>query len=280
MPDSWTTSREAAGAIPLYLRVASALRGRIFAGEWQVDDRLPSFEAIAAQYKVALNTIRKAIELLADEGLVEASRGIGTRVVTNRTPHDARSLRAAISDPLELAPGLSIQVLQSHKVAGLAPALLEPYQQADRYHRTLKIHSLSGTPFALLDIYVDAALYARFPKHAERSFKLSRLLRDYGDSPISASREELTIQHATPAIAELLHFPIAAPVVRLRRWRLDRKERVIYACVANYRSDLFVFDVTRNDREADHFGQHIIPSIGAPGADRLKGPRPGREPKP
>jgi DNA-binding GntR family transcriptional regulator len=181
------------------------------------------------------------------------------------------SLRAAISDPLELAAGITIDVLESKTVDQPASELLEPYQLAPRYHRTLKTHSLSGTPFALLDIYVDAALYARFPRQAERRLKLSRLLRDHGDTTIVESREELTVQHATPLIASQLQYPIAAPIVRLRRWRLAADRRVVYACVANYRSDRFVFDVTRNHSGADHFGQHIIPSASAPTTDTRAG---------
>jgi len=263
-------------AIPLYLRVASALRGQIFAGQWGVGERLPPFERLAADYGVALNTIRKAIELLADEGLVAAARGLGTRVLAHGPAQEAPSLRAAISDPLELATGITIDVLESRAVDQLTAELMEPYRMAACYHRTLKTHSLSGTPFALLDIYVDAALYARFPRHAERRLKLSRLLRDHGDTEIAESREELTVQHATPAIASRLQYPIAAPIVRLRRWRLALDRRVVYACVANYRSDLFVFDVTRTHLGADHFGQHIIPSAARPAIERAAVRKPSR----
>lgn len=257
-------------AIPLYLRVASALRGQIFSGQWSVGERLPPFERLATDYGVALNTIRKAIELLADEGLVTAARGLGTRVRANAPAHEGPSLRAAISDPLELATGITIDVLESKTVDQLAAELMEPYRLAPRYHRTLKTHSLSGTPFALLDIYVDAVLYARFPRLAERRLKLSRLLRDHGNTEIIESREELTVQHATPAIAQQLQYPIAAPIVRLRRWRLAADRRVVYACVANYRSDRFVFDITRSHQGADHFGQHIIPSAGSTTADSTR----------
>lgn len=256
-----TTGGASHQAMPLYLRVASALRSRILAGEWPVGERLPPFEDIAAEYRVALNTVRKAIELLADEGLVAAARGIGTRVLSHRSANDVPSLRAAISDPLDLSPDITIQILDSRTVDALDPVLQEPYRFAPRYHRTLKTHSLAGAPFALLDIYVDASLYAQFPKYAERRFKLSRLLRDHGDTDITDSREELTVQHAPPAIAELLHCAIAAPIVRLRRWRMDADGLVVYACVASYRSDLFVFDVTRTRSDSDHFGQHIIPSV-------------------
>jgi DNA-binding GntR family transcriptional regulator len=269
-------SEAAQEAIPLYLRVASALRGQIFAGQWSVGERLPPFERLAADYGVALNTIRKAIELLADEGLVAAARGLGTRVLADGPGQEGPALRAAISDPLELAPGITIDVLESSTVEQLAAELMEPYRMAPRYHRTSKTHSLSGTPFALLDIYVDAALYARFPRHAERRLKLSRLLRDHGDTEIAESREELTVQHATPAIASRLQYPIAAPIVRLRRWRLAPDRRVVYACVANYRSDLFVFDVTRSHLGADHFGQHIIPSTASPATKRAAMPKLSR----
>lgn len=252
-----------AQGVPLYLRMAMSLRTRIYQGEWKVGDLLPPFEAMASHYGVAMNTVRKAVEMLADESLVSASRGVGTRVIANVAAAGHPQVRAAISDPLELLPDISIQVLESARQTSLCPDLIEPYPMARSYHRTLKTHSIQGMPFALLDIYVDTELYRKFPRGSEHKLKLSRLLRDYGGVKIVNSREELTISHADQRMAQLLHYPIAAPTVRLRRWRMAEGGKVVYACVATYRSDQFVWDITRSSSGQDHFGQHIIPSVPA-----------------
>jgi len=53
-----------------YVAIAEALRQRLAAGEWAPGAQLPTVGALAAEYRVSRATIAKAVELLADEGLV------------------------------------------------------------------------------------------------------------------------------------------------------------------------------------------------------------------
>src|SRR3954451_16756784 len=67
----------------LYRHVAALLRKRLLARELVPGDRLPSITELAATYGVAVVTIRHALTLLEDEGLVERRHGLGTFVTEN-----------------------------------------------------------------------------------------------------------------------------------------------------------------------------------------------------
>jgi DNA-binding GntR family transcriptional regulator len=60
-----------------YRFVSAALRDRIEAGEWVPGEQLPTVRDIAEQYGVSLNTARKAVQVIADAGLVEVFPGYG-----------------------------------------------------------------------------------------------------------------------------------------------------------------------------------------------------------
>lgn len=62
-----------------YVQVADQLRAAIMAGE--LGPQLPSILDLAQESGLAINTIRRAIRILADEGLVTAAAGRGTFVV-------------------------------------------------------------------------------------------------------------------------------------------------------------------------------------------------------
>jgi GntR family transcriptional regulator len=130
-----------------------------------------------------------------------------------------------------------------------------------------KLHDYRGAAFALMDIYVESTVYARFPPGADERHKLSLLLRDQGGVRIGESREEMTVIGADGASAGLLRCPVAAPLVRVRRWRTDTSGLVVYACVVLYRGDLFVWEHVETTPEADHFGHHIVPSAHLPQAE-------------
>lgn len=55
-------------------RVAAELRAWITAGEWAADEQLPSVATLAGQHNTSRATMSRAIQRLADEGLLRADR--------------------------------------------------------------------------------------------------------------------------------------------------------------------------------------------------------------
>src|SRR5712691_11791249 len=58
--------------------VAADLRRRIAAGEWQVDEALPSTVALAEHYQVSQATVTRTLRVLAEGGLVRTVPRWGT----------------------------------------------------------------------------------------------------------------------------------------------------------------------------------------------------------
>ncbi len=63
-----------------YGALAATLRARIVAGEWPPGSALPAEQTLAAEHGVALGTLRRALELMAGQGLIERLHGRGTFV--------------------------------------------------------------------------------------------------------------------------------------------------------------------------------------------------------
>ncbi|MCI3953264.1 MAG: GntR family transcriptional regulator, partial [Burkholderiales bacterium] len=70
----------ARSAVPLYIQIASALRQRIENGLWQPGQKISTLEALEREFEVARVTVRLAIELLENEGLIHRQQGRGTFV--------------------------------------------------------------------------------------------------------------------------------------------------------------------------------------------------------
>ncbi|KAA2265233.1 tyrosine-type recombinase/integrase [Solihabitans fulvus] len=74
-----------------YEKIAAAIRQRILDGELKVGDPAPSLKDIAAEHQVAAGTAHRAMALLKEWGLVEASRGrravvVSTEALPSREP--------------------------------------------------------------------------------------------------------------------------------------------------------------------------------------------------
>lgn len=63
---------------PLYLQVARKLGDAIAAGEWKVDEALPSERVLCEKLGVSRVTARKALDLLVEQKLVQRKQGSGT----------------------------------------------------------------------------------------------------------------------------------------------------------------------------------------------------------
>ncbi|WP_328860875.1 GntR family transcriptional regulator [Streptomyces sp. NBC_00306] len=68
------------GPVPPYRQIADQLRARIADGSIPVGRRIPSLVELEQQYGVARDTLRKAVQVLKDEGLVETVSGMGVYV--------------------------------------------------------------------------------------------------------------------------------------------------------------------------------------------------------
>ena len=69
--------------MPKYKEIALALKERIVEGKYQEGSKLPEQESLAREFKTSCVTIRKAIQLLIDEGLLYTRRGSGTFIRSN-----------------------------------------------------------------------------------------------------------------------------------------------------------------------------------------------------
>lgn len=78
--DVISRSGSSAVAQPEYLRIAADLRRRITSGEWQPDTTIPTLPELSAAYDVSETTIRNALRMLTNEGLIESRARAGTRV--------------------------------------------------------------------------------------------------------------------------------------------------------------------------------------------------------
>ncbi|MEY9937024.1 GntR family transcriptional regulator [Streptacidiphilus sp. MAP5-3] len=65
---------------PGYLRIAADLRSRILDGTYPPGSQLPTLPELERQYEVSLTTVRNALGVLRNEGLIESRTRAGHRV--------------------------------------------------------------------------------------------------------------------------------------------------------------------------------------------------------
>jgi GntR family transcriptional regulator len=159
-PQANPGTRAPAGAAaqrqPKYLRIYAALRDRISSGRWAAGAALPAQRELADEFGVSIMTLRQALQLLADDGLIDARHGSGTYVAA-RYAYDLGYLRSFAADLAAQGARISTRVLA-------ARTIVPPEQVAarlggpDEVLTLRRLQLLDGRPVIVSTSYLPAAL--------------------------------------------------------------------------------------------------------------------------
>ena len=82
-----------------YVTIADDLQRQIESGDVQSGERLPSQHEMAKQYGVSLTTLRSAVDLLEQRGLVRSEHGLGTFATATEPGDDIPQVLLVDDDP-------------------------------------------------------------------------------------------------------------------------------------------------------------------------------------
>jgi GntR family transcriptional regulator len=117
-------------AQPKYQQIADQLRAQIRSGALAPGQRLPSEPDLAAQHEASRNTVRLAIALLTNQGLVESRQGLGTFVHEPARPFTALLSRVK-TPPVEQHASAALPVVSAEADESEMVRLVVETSQAD-----------------------------------------------------------------------------------------------------------------------------------------------------
>jgi GntR family transcriptional regulator len=139
-------------SLPLYIQISEMLIREIQAGRLPDGARLPPEREMAADLKISVGTLRKALTVLAEKKLLERRQGSGNYV---RQGSGGEGLYAFFR--LELIGGGGLPTAQVISVQSLEkPADLPNFGSSMRAHRIRRLRRLNGIAVAVEEIWLDA----------------------------------------------------------------------------------------------------------------------------
>ena len=88
-------------ATPLYQQLVDSIKEQILSGKIKEGDKLMTEQEFSEAYNVSRITVRKAMEMLSDEGIVVKKQGIGTFVASKKLN---RVMESVLSLPVTRLP--------------------------------------------------------------------------------------------------------------------------------------------------------------------------------
>lgn len=139
--------------LPVYLQISELLARQIKAGYWRKGERLPTEAELAQSLDVAVGTVRKALALLSEQGVLERKQGSGTYVKqVAGTQRIYELFRLELSD----GPGLPTAHILDVRRQARPPHVPPLAESGADVWRIRRLRFLSQVPVALEEIWFHA----------------------------------------------------------------------------------------------------------------------------
>lgn len=224
---------------PSYQRVVRDLREQVTSGAFGPSGRMPTEEALASQYGVSRQTVRRAFQELVADGLVDRARGRGTFV----RPPGALHVRqmGSIDDLMGLSSDTSMEVLSPLEMGVDVTASSRLQLEDDVVGRLTFRRSHEGIPFCVTDVRLPASVAATLlattrlgsPGEASGDTVIG-LIEHHLDRQIAEALQSITVALADDDTAAALCCDPGHPTLRIDRLYLDEDGRPIELAVSHF----------------------------------------------
>ena len=234
----------AAVGLPRYRQIANSLRDRIQRREWAAGDRLPGEETLAVQFGVSKLTMRQALGVLLNEGLIRREHGKGTFVTDLWQPSSVLAYTTRMEEIAAGSTQSSVTVLDRETVGGPWSDFESLELSPDsRVLRVRRVHSVDDRPRAYVVSYLPADLAERLEAD---DFEVVPFLlgveRRTGLRFVSA-RQAISASLADDETAQHLAIPLGSPVLLVSRTYFLKDGRPGYVALFRYPGAQFRFEV-------------------------------------
>ncbi|WP_163552100.1 GntR family transcriptional regulator [Candidatus Frankia alpina] len=246
---------------PLYHQLAALLREQIRSGELVPGAQIPTETELAERHATSRNTVRLALNLLRNEGLLVSKRGLGS-FVRSEPPMkyyasltgsrgkrlEANRQRDTFAQQIEAQGKTPRQVSATEVVAAddeiAAHLALQPGQPVGVRRRVMYVDE---EPLQLGDSYypLDIVEGSKIMAAADVVEGTDQVLEDLGHVP-TRYEDEITWRMPTAEESAKLHLAPGVPVGRLLRTTFDQQERPIevYLVILPADRHVLLYDVS------------------------------------
>ncbi len=212
---------------PLYQQVFLVLREAIREGKYPIDSALPSETELCSQYRVSRITLRRALGLLQQAGLIERRQGSGTFVRRSAPSQVGVEMGGVVRDFHEFTHGTRPKTLEFGYVA--PPVRIRALFEVDigeRMQRVLRLRFRGRVPLAQIESWVPTSVGDQYTAEDLDREPMTMLMERSGTIMIGG-RVTIGTTLADPLMADRLHIEVGAPLLKFSRVMHDQHGRTV-----------------------------------------------------
>lgn len=215
---------ELPGYRPLYRQVYDIVVSKVAQGVWKPGEALPSEQALARELGVSQGTMRKVLEALTTEKLLERHQGKGTFIAENTQERALfRFFRMVRADGSRVTPDCGGETLKLRASRSVEQQQLD-LRKGERVVEIRRIRLLEGKPAVRETIILPASLFPKIETRQPLPNTLYSLYQTDFGIHIVAANERLGASVADREDHKLMGAPLGAPILAISRIALSLQD--------------------------------------------------------
>lgn len=236
--------------LPLYLQIANNLIEQIEAGMLAPGTRLPSERELSQKLSVQRETVRQALAVLDNEGLITRRHGSGTYIAEPKIERDAGRLFPFTRAMRRKGYRPGAQVIQFEKtLCSPAVALELSLALSAAVYYIQRVRTVNQEPVVLETSYVPADIFPDFDRFDLAARSMYEIMETEYGARVSQARQSLEAVVASEFEANLLVLKKGDPLMLERRLTFDQLNRRVEFSKDLFRGDRFRFTTDRTPLE-------------------------------
>lgn len=192
----------------VYLQLKESIEKKIRDGVYKVGDKIPSERQMSELYGITRVTVKHAIRMLEEEGVLCSKQGKGTFVVD--TPQSNKKIELGMNATGQLSLDIRIGGMFPSKVvlslkSGIVDELPVSFDPENRYVELVRLLRADEIPYALQIAYLPYSLFYDAERHNFRDNSLYDYMDGRGHRPRKIE-SELVVGKVPPRYAKYLNI--------------------------------------------------------------------------
>lgn len=233
--------------VPRFRAICETLAGQIAAGELPVGSRLPSEQELCLRFGASRHTVREALRLLQEQGLVTRRQGAGTTVIAREASDGFANSVTTLDGLVQYASSTALEVLTvetlltDDRLAGLLRAA--PSEAWTRIC-ALRRSTTDGGLLCYSEIFLPAEFAGLADRVGRTRTAVYTMLEEAYDIRIAEVSQLVEAAAADANIASRLGLAPGDPVLLITRHYTDQEGRTV--------------EVARNAHPAGRFAYRMV----------------------
>ncbi len=230
--------------LPLYYQLKESILNAVKNKEFDVGDRLPSERELAEYHNISRMTVKKAVDILVDNGYLLRKQGSGTFVTDYQQSYSISPLLSFTKEMEKKGLNYTTKILNFTELKDQNAADKMNLKPAAKLFKLERLRLIENKPFLLENTYLAAENFSNLKKDELENNSLFRLVKEKYNIQLCNAEAEVEAVIFDSTIADKMQVKEGMLGLYFEQFSKNENEEIIEYTSAYYRNDNYKFKFT------------------------------------